>query len=476
LLAAAAAAAAAAGAGALKPLLAALHPAGTDRPVSMIPPNSLAAFNGAGSVGLGLVAPLGASSGAWVAFHQRSAPTSRRGLAARGRGRSVYALMMAGTVDDETQKLLDAAKKMREEAAEMEEALGRTVPTKPVAVKEKAEDKPAAIPLVPMTEADLLNKLSTLPYDSAETACSTLDGLRKEGVLGLWGSANLGETFAVSQAQLKSQTGIDGQALNAEQNLDDLKVLLGISVAGSFVLGVAANLGLGALGYPNAGATVSYLIALIPILILSIGSTSPGLIIAALSIFKTRSDSDFSSRRVQHEAAHMLAGYLCGLPIKSYAIKGPTSEVEFYDTVSGDFDDLGRRLTSAEIKPLSVVALAGAVGEVKKFGKATGSAQDLDSLGRLMNRVDPYVSNPVTHAHAGVSSTSLVLMLFDFLVQMNGAAQEAQTRWAAMMAYRLLGRYEKEYKALADAFEAKKSVPECIAALEMAARQNTSSK
>ncbi|CAN0439999.1 unnamed protein product, partial [Ectocarpus sp. 13 AM-2016] len=40
---------------------------------------------------------------------------------------------------------------------------------------------------------------------------------------------------------------------------------------------------------------------------------------------------DYEERRVRHEAAHFLSGYLCGLPIKSYKADGGTTLVEFYD-------------------------------------------------------------------------------------------------------------------------------------------------
>ncbi|KAG5190552.1 hypothetical protein JKP88DRAFT_205438 [Tribonema minus] len=218
-------------------------------------------------------------------------------------------------------------------------------------------------------------------------------------------------------------------------NLDDLKYALGAVVAFSAISAVASGVIVGG----NTGASLTYLFAIIPILFLGIGSSSPGIIVAAINLFKIRFDSEFQSRRVHHEAAHFLAGYLCGLPIKSYTVDGATTQIEFFDTAEGDQAVIGRQLTRPEIDPVSVVALAGAVAEVKKFGSATGSAQDLDSLGRLMNRTSP---------------------------PMRDQAQEDQTRWAALTAHKLLGRYEKEFSALVTAFSEKKSVAECIAALE----------
>jgi hypothetical protein len=45
-------------------------------------------------------------------------------------------------------------------------------------------------------------------------------------------------------------------------------------------------------------------------------------------------------------------------------VDGATTQIEFFDTTEGDQASLGRKLKRPEIDSLSVVALAGAVGEV----------------------------------------------------------------------------------------------------------------
>ncbi|CAN0006812.1 unnamed protein product, partial [Discosporangium mesarthrocarpum] len=104
--------------------------------------------------------------------------------------------------------------------------------------------------------------------------------------------------------------------------------------------------------------------AILPIIFLGVGSTAPGLITAAINGLKNQADSDFERRRIYHEAAHFLAGYLCGLPIKSYKVEGSTTCVEFYDSREGDMETTGRMFSKREINQVSVVAMAGAVGEV----------------------------------------------------------------------------------------------------------------
>lgn len=349
-------------------------------------------------------------------------------------------------VDSETQKLLDMAAKARAEAASLEAELAKTRPARPpvnAAPVAKTETKPAAParivtpppPKVTMSSSDLVQKMSDLSFDSADSAKKALDSLREKGLCTRWNSASLGEVWPVSQGQLKSQTGIDGTSLNVEQNLDDLKYALGAVVVFSAVMAVATNLIIGG----NAGAASTYIFAILPILFLGVGSTSPGIIVAIVSILKERLDPSYSERRVNHEAAHFLAGYLCGMPIKGYTLTGATTSVDFFETNDGDQSTIGRKLNRPEIDSISVVAMAGAVREVQKYGNAAGSAADLDTLGRLMNRVEPPMRNQ---------------------------AQEEQTRWAALTAARLLKEHSKELEAVSTAFAEKKSVAECIAAIE----------
>jgi hypothetical protein len=48
-------------------------------------------------------------------------------------------------------------------------------------------------------------------------------------------------------------------------------------------------------------------------------------------------------------------------------VDGATTQIEFFDTTEGDQASLGRKLKRPEIDSLSVVALAGAVGEVRHY-------------------------------------------------------------------------------------------------------------
>lgn len=64
---------------------------------------------------------------------------------------------------------------------------------------------------------------------------------------------------------------------------------------------------------------------------------------------------------MRHEAAHFLAGYLCGLPIKSYKADGGTTLVEFYDSVEGDMGGRALKFTPEEVDQVSRLVFVAVV-------------------------------------------------------------------------------------------------------------------
>ncbi|CAM9269652.1 unnamed protein product [Chrysoparadoxa australica] len=341
-------------------------------------------------------------------------------------------------VDEETQRLLDAAAKARAEVAEMEKAMGMM----PTSVKKVEAAKPPPPPPAPIKSTasrdEIIKGLSALSFDSPTSAASTLSELGKKGITPKWNSVSLPDVWPVSQGQLKNQAGLDANSLNPEGNLDDLKYFLG----GVCLISAILAIGSGVIVGGNNGAALTYVFGFIPILTLGIGSTSPGIIALLVGVIKERLDPNYVDRRVKHEAAHLLTGYLLGLALKSYKTSGATTEVEFFDTVDGDWEgSLERKLTADEIKVMSVVALSGAVAEVKNFGEAQGAAGDLDNLGRLMNRAEDYMKPNV---------------------------QQEQTRWGALEANSLLSKYKKEYDAVVEGCRRGDSLEEIIAMLELA--------
>ena len=274
----------------------------------------------------------------------------------------------------------------------------------------------------------------------------------------VFGSANL-RTFPVSLSMLEQRSGLTASSLNlldsAESgvvNLDDFKYATLAVTAGCTILGVASL----ALLPPNIGATVCYLLVLIPILFLGIGSTAPAVIANAIAALKKIGKNNKSSdngnnkhnegtlreRMVRHEAAHFCCGYWCGLPIRDYSTaENNVACVEFAVSPSNTQQQQQQQYSPTQVAALTVTALAGLVGEAKQWPKASAGAAD--DLWQLQNAV------------LGRSS--------EFL----GAAQQQDlTRWGALTASLLLKQNAVAYEKVVEAFGRQAPLEECIALLE----------
>lgn len=71
---------------------------------------------------------------------------------------------------------------------------------------------------------------------------------------------------------------------------------------------------------------------------------------------------DYRERVVAHEAAHLLLGYLMGVPPTSYSLAIGQEHVEFAEAKI-QARIITRDLTDAEIDALAVVAVAGMAGQ-----------------------------------------------------------------------------------------------------------------
>merc|ERR1719163_1918679 len=172
---------------------------------------------------------------------------------------------------------------------------------------------------------------------------AAMEDLKAAGVLTRWNSAAL-KSRAVTQGEIKRQ-------LKTEKNLDevlglvgevqdaDLKTLTVGAFAASAVIGVGGSI----IGGDTGGAVywVTYLGAGIPLGLIAVGSVAPGLIGGTIAGIKWKLDpTNTQERRVRHEAAHMLCGYMCGLPLAGYdAGEGAAPQCEFFDRRDGNYDD-----------------------------------------------------------------------------------------------------------------------------------------
>lgn len=262
--------------------------------------------------------------------------------------------------------------------------------------------------------------------------------LKESNSLKTFASANL-RSYPVTLKMLEQRTGLTPERLGMTDgvvNLDDFKFATLWVTGGCSVLGI---LSLATLP-PNVGATVCYLLALVPVLFLGIGSTSPALIANAIAALKGKavaSESSASASRkeriVRHEAAHFCCGYWCGLPIAGYSVDEGVARVEFAVGT--------RAYSNTEIAALAVTALSGLVAEASAYDKVlpgTGTA-DLLQLEQVFRRAEEFIG---------------------------AEKQQDLTRWGALTATLLLRQNSRAYEKVVEAFTRMAPLEECIAILE----------
>ncbi|CAL9041143.1 unnamed protein product [Musa banksii] len=188
------------------------------------------------------------------------------------------------------------------------------------------------------------------------------------------------------------------------------------------------------------GFFVPYLIGSISLIVLAVGSISPGLLQAAINGFSSFFP-DYQERIARHEAAHFLVAYLIGLPILGYSLDIGKEHVNLVDErlqkllYSGQLDE-------KELDRLAAVSMAGLAAEGLKYDKVIGQSADLFTLQRFINRSKPRISKE---------------------------QQQNLTRWAVLFAGSLLKNNAVEHQALMAAMSRKAGVLECIEAIENAA-------
>jgi hypothetical protein len=345
--------------------------------------------------------------------------------------------------DDDAAALLEAANKLRAEAAALEtEAQAEAVALESARAEQQKAVAPAPATVAttppPVSEPRLAPSAFAGIDASREKFVSTLTSLKASGSVTKWQSAALVADGAENptEARVRAATGIDGarDLLSQEEVSNDQ---LGALTAGVFVVSAILAIASGALIGGNVGASFTYIFAVLPIVFLGVGSSSPGVIVALYGIVRGAAE-DVSERRRRHESAHLVAGYKLGLPVAEYSA-GDRPRVEFYY-------EQGRPYSRDEAEALACVALSGAVGECEAFGQAKGAQQDFADLQDIFDRVQP----PLTPAE-----------------------QQAATRRACLNAYGVLygkrSRKNDEAVAAVDAAMARgATLGEVVCALENA--------
>lgn len=272
--------------------------------------------------------------------------------------------------------------------------------------------------------------------------------MKEKGYLSKWGSVAL-RSRIVSQNELK-------RTLKTEFELDELFGLTGVSVdlkaltVSAFAASAFFGIGGSIIGGETGGLVywITYLGGSLPLVLIAVGSVAPGAIGTLISRVQWKLDpTNTRERRVRHEAAHLLCGYLCGLPIEAYEIE-PVPACKFFDRRDGNINDIEawkkpRPFSGEEVDVLSVVSLSGLMGELTKYDKADGGQGDLEQL------QDVFFKTDVERLRKPDS-------------------REAQTRWGALEARRLLDENRAAMDRLCAVMETGAGVEECIAAIEAA--------
>jgi len=286
---------------------------------------------------------------------------------------------------------------------------------------------------------------------------AALNELSDEGTATLWNSMKL-SMRPVSLGELARTTKIDEKALDpsaSEFSLEDIqdtfiKVIIGCTL-GSILWAVGSD----ALGL-DAGLrfTVTYLFAGIPIGILAIGSTAPGLLFLPVEALRaaTASEEEKKNRGLRvckHEASHLLCAYVLGLPVQEVTVdqKGSPRVVVYDEELA---QQPGKLVPESQINNLACVAVSGLMAEADAYGKALGATEDLKLLNAILLRCQPPLPS-------------------------NG--QQDLTRYAALMAWTIIKKHEAAYDAIVSALEAGKGVGACLQAAEQAeAGKSTAAK
>ncbi|KAL3792938.1 hypothetical protein ACHAW5_006845 [Stephanodiscus triporus] len=364
------------------------------------------------------------------------------------------------SAESEVDRLRAAAAKAREE---YEALVGKRGGGATTTTTTSVAPPPTARKILTVDEARIVASAIDFASGDVVSQTSALDALVDSGDFGLWKSAvrrrggptstgssssSLLVPFPVTLEGLERRTdgtvtrpslGVGGG--DSDVKFEDFRDLTAAVVLGSTLLGVLAL----AVLLPNVGATFTYLLALVPIGFIGIGSVAPGVIAGVIVAARGGKGEDAGLRRermCRHEAGHFLCGYACGLPVRGYAVDSGTgvARVEFHPEGYGSVDGSGgRELSDSDIARLSVVAMSGSVAEIMAYGKATGGEADLLELQNCFRRSKDFIG---------------------------AARQQGLTRWGALTSYGIIKSNMGKYEALVRAFEENKSLADCVSIIE----------
>lgn len=285
----------------------------------------------------------------------------------------------------------------------------------------------------PLTSIDFTPLESALAKKDSDAVKEALDQLSEVGWAKRWSSQPNISRRTTSLGELTTLGMKNAENLAIPSVRNDAAFL-------ATVVGTTGFLGLIAGQLPGDwGFFVPYLIGSISLVVLGVGSTSPGLLQAGIGAFSSFFP-DYQDRIVRHEAAHFLVAYLLGLPILSYSLDIGKEHVNLINDKLEKIIYSGQ-LDAKELDRLAAVSMAGLAAEGLTYDKVVGQSADLFSLQRFINRSKP---------------------------QLSKQQQQNLTRWAVLLSGSLLKNNKAVHEALMAAMSKKATVLECIQAIEMA--------
>ncbi|CAN7059868.1 hypothetical protein IGI04_015886 [Brassica rapa subsp. trilocularis] len=280
---------------------------------------------------------------------------------------------------------------------------------------------------------DLSTLESAINKKDSSGVKEALDRLGEEGWAKKWSSQPYMSRRTTSLRELTTLGIKNAETLTIPSVRNDAAFLFTVVGTTGFIAVLAGQLP------GDWGFFVPYLVGSISLVVLAVGSVSPGLLQAAISGFSTFFP-DYQERIAAHEAAHFLVAYLIGLPILGYSLDIGKEHVNLIDERLAKLIYSGQ-LDSKELDRLAAVAMAGLAAEGLKYDKVIGQSADLFSLQRFINRSQPKISNE---------------------------QQQNLTRWAVLYSASLLKNNKTIHEALMAAMSNNASVLECIKTIETA--------
>lgn len=295
---------------------------------------------------------------------------------------------------------------------------------------------------IPSSAEEIRSKLGYLNTEDPVRFVAELQRIKMRGYLSNWDSATISSNYNVNAYQLKENCNIDPLKLRLDEVGYDYKMVLVSAVAIGTIFGLSSSQIGGQVGF-----LLGYLSALIPIVVVGIGSIAPALIGDILLSVRTAVDEKLREKLVAINAGKFLVGYCLGLPVSRFNAGSLINAVEFYQVKPAGLSDneekqyfSKRKYSQDDIARSSATCIAGPVAECIEFGESSGNAAaDVNTLQQLVLAIEP---------------------------ALNADGVQNHIRWSAMTAHKIISDHKEEYKKLVQAFNEKKSLEECIAILE----------